>query len=73
VNGANRCAKAVGCQNASVGERSALEGSKCESGGGRSGSENVSLSNENIGEDPLPRSREGEGEGHRLESTLRLL
>jgi hypothetical protein len=37
--------EAVGCQNASVGERSALEGSKRESGGRRSGSENVGLIN----------------------------
>ncbi|PUZ49135.1 hypothetical protein GQ55_7G301600 [Panicum hallii var. hallii] len=32
-----------------------LEGSKRESGGRRSGSENVGLSNENIGENPMPR------------------
>ncbi|KAJ1254336.1 hypothetical protein BS78_K081800, partial [Paspalum vaginatum] len=55
MNGAKRSAEVVGCQNASVGERSALEGSKHESGGRRSGSENVSLSNENIGENPMPR------------------
>ena len=42
-------------RNASVGERSALEGSNRESGGRRSGSENVGLSNENIGENPMPR------------------
>lgn len=33
-----------------VGECFVLEGSKCESGGWWSGSENVGLSNENIGE-----------------------
>ncbi|CAA7014161.1 unnamed protein product [Microthlaspi erraticum] len=49
MNGAKRSAEAVGCQNASVGERSALGGSNRASGGGRSGSENVGLSNANIG------------------------
>ena len=55
MNGAKRSAEAVGCKKASVGERSALEGSNRESGGRRSGSENVGLSNENIGENPMPR------------------
>jgi hypothetical protein len=55
MNGAKRSAEAVGCQNALVGERSALEGSKRKSRGRRSGSENVGLSNENIGENPMPR------------------
>jgi hypothetical protein len=45
MNGAKRFAEAVGCQNASVGEHSALEGSKRESVGRQSGSENVGLSN----------------------------
>ncbi|KAF8042307.1 hypothetical protein BT93_A0818 [Corymbia citriodora subsp. variegata] len=54
MNGAKRSTKAVGCKNTSVGERSALEGSTCESRGGRSGSENVGLSNANIGENPMP-------------------
>ncbi|KAG2642211.1 hypothetical protein PVAP13_2KG284438 [Panicum virgatum] len=54
MNGAKRSTKAVGCQNASVGEHSALEGSKRERGGRQSGSENVGLSNENIGENPMP-------------------
>ena len=54
MNGAKRSAEAVGCQNALVGERSALEGSKRESGGRRSGSENVGLSNENIGRIQCP-------------------
>lgn len=55
MNGAKRSAEAVGCKNASVGERSALEGRICASSGGRSGSENVGLSNANIGENPMPR------------------
>ena len=55
MNGAKRSAEAVGCKNASVGERSALGESNRASGGGRSGSENVGLSNENIGENPMPR------------------
>ena len=42
-------------QTTSVGERSALGGSTCVSMCGRSGSENVGLSNENIGENPMPR------------------
>lgn len=61
MNGAKRSAEAVGCKNASVGERSALdlEGSTCASSGGRSGSENVGLSNANIGENPMPRKPKG--------------
>ena len=59
MNGAKRSAEAVGCQNASVGERSALGGSTRASGGGRSGSENVGLSNANIGENPMPRKPKG--------------
>ncbi|CAD5336140.1 unnamed protein product (chloroplast) [Arabidopsis thaliana] len=59
MNGAKRSAEAVGCQNASVGERSALGGSNRASGGGRSGSENVGLSNANIGENPMPRKPKG--------------
>ena len=55
MNGAKRSAEAVGCKNASVGERSASEGSTGASRCGRSGSENVGLSNENIGENPMPR------------------
>ncbi|CAI8585038.1 unnamed protein product [Vicia faba] len=49
MNGAKRSAEAVGCKNESVGERSALERSTRASRVGRSGSENVGLSNENIG------------------------
>ena len=59
MNGAKRSAEAVGCKNASVGERSALEGSTRASRGGRSGSENVGLSNANIGENPMPRKPKG--------------
>ena len=55
MNGAKRSAEAVGCKNASVGERSALGGSTRVSGSRRSGSENVGLSNANIGENPMPR------------------
>lgn len=59
MNGAKRSAEAVGCKNTSVGERSALEGSTRASSGGRSGSENVGLSNVNIGENPMPRKPKG--------------
>ena len=40
----------------SVGERSALGRSISESRCGRSGSENVGLSSENMGENPMPRN-----------------
>ncbi|KAL8532889.1 hypothetical protein ACS0TY_009191 [Phlomoides rotata] len=59
MNGAKRSAEAVGCKNTSVGERSALKGSFRASGGGRSGSENVGLSNANIGENPMPQKPKG--------------
>jgi hypothetical protein len=60
MNGAKRSAEAVGCKNtSSVGERSALERSLRASSGGRSGSENVGLSNANIGENPMPRKPKG--------------
>ena len=36
MNGPKRSAKAMGCKNTSVGERSVLEGSTRASGGGRS-------------------------------------
>nr|DAD45796.1 TPA_asm: hypothetical protein HUJ06_004026 [Nelumbo nucifera] len=48
MNGAKRSAEAMGCKNASVGERSAIEGSTRVSRCGRSGSENVGLSNANM-------------------------
>ena len=59
MNGAKQFAKAMGCKKASVRERSALEGSTRESSGGQSGSENVGLSNANIGENPMPRKPKG--------------
>ncbi|KAG5599255.1 hypothetical protein H5410_030625 [Solanum commersonii] len=59
MNGAKRSAEAVGCKNISVGEHSALERSLRASGGGRSGSENVGLSNANIGKNPMPRKPKG--------------
>ncbi|PPD70744.1 hypothetical protein GOBAR_DD32370 [Gossypium barbadense] len=59
MNGAKRSAEAVGCKNASVGERSALGGSTRVSGSRRSGSENVGLSNANIGENPVPQKPKG--------------
>ncbi|KAE8702044.1 Nuclear transcription factor Y subunit B-6 [Hibiscus syriacus] len=59
MNGAKRSAEAVGCKNASVGERSALGGSTRVSGSRRSGRENVGLSNANIGENPMPRKPKG--------------
>ena len=42
-------------KNISVGERSVVGRSISVSGYGRSRSENVGLSNENIGENPIPR------------------
>ncbi|KAI5422358.1 hypothetical protein KIW84_045708 [Lathyrus oleraceus] len=55
MNGAKRFAEAMGYKNESVGECSVLERSTRASRVGRSGSENVGLSNENIGENPMPR------------------
>ncbi|PHT53573.1 hypothetical protein CQW23_08035 [Capsicum baccatum] len=54
MNGAKRSAEVMGYKNTLMGERSALERSLCVSGGGRRGSENVGLSNTNIGENPMP-------------------
>ncbi|KAK4740564.1 hypothetical protein SAY87_032243 [Trapa incisa] len=51
--------KEVRVQRQPGGERSALEESTRESSGGRSGSENVGLSNANIGENPMPRKPKG--------------
>ncbi|KAI9196789.1 hypothetical protein LWI28_027008 [Acer negundo] len=59
MNGAKQSAEVAGCKNASVGERFALEGSTRASGDGPSGSENVGLSNANIGENPMPRKPRG--------------
>ena len=59
MNGAKRSAEAVGCKKTSVGERSVLGRNACVSRVGRSGSENVGLSNANIGENPMPRKPKG--------------
>jgi hypothetical protein len=59
MNGAKRSAEAVGCKKTSVGERSVLGGSIGASHARRSGSENVGLSNANIGENPMPRKPKG--------------
>ncbi|KAG5596741.1 hypothetical protein H5410_037973 [Solanum commersonii] len=48
MNEAKRSAKAMGCKDTLVGERSALERSLRVSGGGESRSENIGLSNINI-------------------------
>ncbi|KAH7351691.1 hypothetical protein KP509_19G010200, partial [Ceratopteris richardii] len=50
MNGTKRSAEAVGCQSTSVGERSVKGRSTSASRCGQSGSENVGLSNANIGE-----------------------
>ena len=54
MNGTKQSAEAVGFLK-SVGERSTIVRSINESGCGRSRSENVGLSSENIGENPMPR------------------
>ncbi len=59
VNGIKWYAEAVGCQNTLVGERSTLGGSTNVSRCGRSESENVGLSNTNIGENSTPRKPKG--------------
>ncbi|KAL4287297.1 hypothetical protein AHAS_Ahas19G0172100 [Arachis hypogaea] len=59
MNGAKRSAEAVRCKNESVRERSALEERTRASSGGRSGSENVGLSNTNVGENLMPRKPKG--------------
>ncbi|KAK9006791.1 hypothetical protein V6N11_019122 [Hibiscus sabdariffa] len=51
--------KEVGVQRQPGGERSALGGSTHVSGTRRSGSENVDLSNANIGENPMPQKPKG--------------
>ncbi|XLR40597.1 hypothetical protein S83_006927 [Arachis hypogaea] len=51
--------KEVGVQRQPGGERSALEERTRASSGGRSGSENVGLSNANVGENPMPRKPKG--------------
>ncbi|QCE13761.1 hypothetical protein DEO72_LG11g759 [Vigna unguiculata] len=59
MNGAKRSVEVVGCQNESVGECSALGGTTRASSVGRSGSENIGLSNANVGENPMPRKPKG--------------
>jgi hypothetical protein len=54
MNGTKRSVEAMGCKNTSVGEHSASEGSTGVRRCGRSKSENVDLSNANIGENPMP-------------------
>ena len=54
MNGTKQFAEAVGCFT-SVEERSVLGRSVSVSGRGRDRSENVGLSSENIGENPMPR------------------
>ena len=61
MNGTKQSAEAVNKSNMllKVGERSALGRSSSVSKSGRRGSENVGLSNENIGENPMPRKPKG--------------
>jgi hypothetical protein len=53
--GLSNLPKLCDISNISVGERSVVGRSISGSGYGRSRSENVGLSNENIGENPIPR------------------
>ena len=55
MNGTKQFAETVRYIYISVGERSVVGRSISVSGYGRSRSENVGLSNENIGENPIPR------------------
>jgi len=59
MNGAKRSPEAVGCQNEPVGELSVLGGRTRTSSAGRSGIENVDLSNANVGENSMPRKPKG--------------
>ncbi|KAL2347493.1 hypothetical protein Fmac_001493 [Flemingia macrophylla] len=59
MNWAKRSVEVVGCKKESVGEHSTLEGRTCASRGGRIRSENVGLSNANVGENPIPRKPKG--------------
>jgi hypothetical protein len=59
MNGTKRSVEAVGCKNTSVGECSSSKGSTGLSRCGHRISENVSLSNANIGENPMPRKPKG--------------
>jgi hypothetical protein len=58
MNGTKYFAEAVGCFT-SVGERSVVGRSVSVNGRGQSRSENVGLSSENIGENPMPRKPKG--------------
>ena len=59
MNGTKQCTEAVDLMIQMVGERSVVGRSISESRCGRNGSENVGLSNENIGENPMPRKPKG--------------
>ena len=58
MNGTKYCTEAVGLSliRQAVEERSVVVRSISESRCGRSGSENVGLSSENMGENPMPRN-----------------
>ncbi|KAG2269346.1 hypothetical protein Bca4012_071642 [Brassica carinata] len=71
MNGAKRSAEAVGCQNASVGERSALGGSNRARGGGRSGSENDGLSTQTLVRIQCPENPRVPPQGSSTESESR--
>ena len=58
MNGTKQIAEAVGCFT-SVEERSVVVRSINENGCGQIRSENVGLSSENIGENPMPRKPKG--------------
>ena len=58
--GTKRPAEAVGFLNIKIGKGAFCHGRSFHvSDGGRGGSENVGLSNENIGENPMPRKPKG--------------
>ncbi|KAK4360365.1 hypothetical protein RND71_019317 [Anisodus tanguticus] len=59
MNRAKRSAEAVRCKNTSVEEHFTLERSLRASDGAQSGSENVGLSNTNIGENTMPQKPKG--------------
>jgi hypothetical protein len=55
IIGTKQSAEAVGDSKISVEERSIFGEASSEEVGGKNGSENVGLSNENIGGNPMPR------------------
>ncbi|PHT69617.1 Transcription elongation factor 1 -like protein [Capsicum annuum] len=59
MNGDMQSTEAVGCKNTSIGEYSTFERSPRMSGGGRSASEYVDLSNANIGKNLMPQKPKG--------------